>query len=345
VTRREFLAAGAVAAVAAGDPPPAANLGLLIYSYGIRARAEKDRGFADPVRFLSFAHARGANAVQVPLGTRAGDDAAAVRRVADRLGMAVEGIVSPPADDRADRDRFAAELAAARACGAEVVRVVMLGGRRYEVFDKAEDYPAFAERAEAMLRRAEPIARAEKVVLAVENHKDFRADEQVDLLKRIGSEWVGVCVDTGNNLALLDDPAGTVEALAPFARTVHLKDIGLEEAADGFRMAEVPLGRGCLDLPAMVKVLRRANPRIRFQLEMITRDPLSIPCLTEKYWATLGRVPGRDLARMLARVRSAAGPKPLPRVSGLKPDEQRAAEDAHVRESFAFAAKARLVPG
>ena len=349
MTRREFLATGAGAiatsAHAAGDPPPAANLGLLIYSYGIRARAEKDRGFGDPVRFLSFAHSRGANAVQVSLGTRAGDEAAAVRRAADKLGVAVEGIVNPPGEGKTDQDRFAAELAAAKACGAEVVRTVMLGGRRYEVFEKAEDYPAFAERSAAMLRRAEPVARTAKVVLAVENHKDFRADEQVDLLKAIGSEWVGVCVDTGNNLALLDDPVETVKALAPFARTVHLKDIGLEESPDGFRMAEVPLGRGYLDLPAMVKALRQANPRIRFQLEMITRDPLSIPCLTEKYWATLGRVPGRDLARTLARVRATAGPKPLPRISKLTPTEQAAAEDAHVRESFAFAAKTGLVPG
>ena len=35
--------------------------------------------------------------------------------------------------------------------------------------------------------------------LAVENHKDYRADE---LLERsaVGSGYVGVCVDTGNNM-------------------------------------------------------------------------------------------------------------------------------------------------
>lgn len=345
MTRRDFLATGIAPVFAADAPPPAANLGLLLYSYGIRARAEKDRGFSAPARFVEFAHSRGANAVQVSLGTRAGEAAADVRRISDKLGVAVEGIVNPPGEGMADQDRFAAELAAAKASGAEVVRTVLLGGRRYEEFEKPEDYPAFVKRAGVMLRRAEPVARAAEVVLAVENHKDFRADEQVDLLKAIGSEWVGVCVDTGNNLALLDDPLGTVEALAPFARTVHLKDIGLEESPDGFRMAEVPLGKGCLDLPAMVKVLRQANPRIRFQLEMITRDPLSIPCLTEKYWATLGKVPGRDLARALVRVKATAGPKPLPRISLLKPAEQVAVEDEHVRESFAFAARTGLAPG
>lgn len=348
VTRRQFVAgtAGILLAgrVAADDPPAGVNLGLLIYSYGIRAKAEKDRGFADPGRFLAFARDRGADAVQVALGTRTDADSLAVRRAAETLGMHVEGIVSPPADDRAGLDRFTAELATAKACGATVVRTVLSAGRRYETFTKPDDYPAFAKRAAELLARAEPVARKQGVKLAVENHKDFRADELVGLLKGVASESVGVCVDTGNNLALLEDPAGTVAALAPFALTVHLKDMGVEEAADGFRLSEVPLGRGLLDLKAVVAALRAGNPRVRFHLEMITRDPLSIPCLTDKYWATLGRVPGRDLARTLALVRKSAGMAPLPRVSGLTAKEQLDAEDGNVRASFAFAAKAGILP-
>jgi hypothetical protein len=64
--------------------------------------------------------------------------------------------------------------------------------------------------------------------------------------------------------------------------------------------------------------------------------------LTEKYWATLGRVPGRDLARMLAFVRKHARKEPLPRITKLTQKEQLEAEDANVRNSFAFAAKSGL---
>lgn len=318
-------------------------MGLLIYSYGRRAAAEKDRGFSDPVRFIEFAKSRGANAVQLALGARTEAEAALVRKASEKHGVAVEGIVSPPKSDRADRDRFATELAAARGAGASVVRTVLLGGRRYEVFTKEQEFADFARHAEEVLRAAEPTAAAQKVTLAVENHKDFRTDEQVALLKKFGSDWLGVCLDTGNNLALLDDPQGAVEALAPFTRTVHLKDVGVEESAEGFRMAEVPLGRGCLDLKAMIAAVQKANPRARFQLEMITRDPLVIPCLGEKYWATLGRVPGRDLARTLRLVQRHARKEPLPRITELKPNAQLVAEDRHVRESFEYAARERLI--
>ena len=264
-TRRAVLASCAAAAVGrADDPPPAVNLGLLLYSFGIRAR-QTGAAFNDPARFIAFAKDRGANAVQLALGRRTEAEATTVRRAAETAGVALEGIVSLPDDSAAGRDRFAAELATARACGAEVVRVVMLGGRRYEVFTKPDDYTQFARTAKATLDRAEPLARAAGVKLAVENHKDFRTDELLDVLRGLASPWVGVCVDTGNNLALLEDPAATIAALAPFALTVHLKDMGLEEYADGFRLAEVPLGQGALDLPAVVAALRKGNPRVRFQ--------------------------------------------------------------------------------
>lgn len=349
MNRREFLAAGicgtaAVALASAAEGPRNANLGLLLYSYGQRLKVERQQGFADPARFLEFAHRQGARAVQIPLGHLTHAQAIEVRQLSDRLEMNIEGIVTPPRDKDADLLRFSSELQSANECSVSVVRTVMLGGRRYEVFEKEDEFDAFARGADEALKRAVGIAERHKVTLAVENHKDYRVDEFIDLLQRISSEWVGVCLDTGNNLALLNEPYETVEALAPFTRTVHLKDIGVEESDQGFLMAEVPLGRGVFDLPRMVATIRRANPNVIFQLEMITRDPLVIPCLTDKYWATMSSVPGRDLARTLATVKKLARKVALLRVSPLPAADQLAAEDRNVRESFEFAARTRLIP-
>src|SRR5207237_7029641 len=120
--------------------------------------------------------------------------------------------------------------------------------------------------------------------------KDWLIEELVGMLLRLSSQWVGVTVDTGNSVALLEDPLEVVRAYAPWALTTHVKDMGVQESADGFLLAEVPLGAGYLDLPEVVRVLRAARPAVRLNLEMITRDPLRVPCLTEKYWATLAGV-------------------------------------------------------
>ena len=342
MTRRQLLAAGAAALAmpsassAAPDPQPS-RMGVVIHSYMIRAAREKGR-FDDPVAFLEHCHKLGAAGVQVGLGLRERDDARAVREKAGALGMYFEGMARLPRSP-SERARFAAELKAAELAGAEVVRAVLLGGRRYEAFDSTASFRKFSDEAFASLALAAEVLEAEgsPVRLAIENHKDFRAEELAAMLGRIGSDRVGVCLDTGNSIALLEDPMEVVEALAPWAFTTHFKDMGVREYERGFLLSEVPLGEGFLDLPRIVRVLRRARPGIRFNLEMITRDPLKVPCLSPGYWATFEDLPARHLARSLTTVRDHPPKRALPLVAGLSLEEQFKAEDDNVRRCLARA--------
>jgi sugar phosphate isomerase/epimerase len=333
--RRTFLAAALFAGFARGESPRPGrgSFGAVIHSFPIQSR---EKGLSDPVKFLQFCRDRGFDGIQIELGKQSAEQAKALRGAADKHVMYIEGSIRPP-KDKSDVERFEKEIAISRECGATVIRTVMLGGRRYETFHSAKEYAAFADQALASLQLAEPVMAKHKMTLAVENHKDFRTDELIDLLKKIGSEHIGVTVDTGNSIALLERVNETVEALAPFAAACHLKDMGVEESPDGFLLSEVPLGDGFLDLKHVVNTLRKAKPNLRFSLEMITRDPLRIPCLSEDYWATLDRVPGRDLARTLAMVKKHAGKKPLPRIGKLSKEEQLAAEDRNIRRSVEFA--------
>lgn len=321
--------------VGATGEPERAPVGIGISSYAIRGQVERDRGFADPLRFLEFCHARGASGVQVPIGAPGEEATRQLRARVEELGMYLEGSLRTPRDE-ADVERFDAEVRAAREAGAEVVRTVMQPGRRYEVFDRAGAYRDFRAWSSRSLRLAEPILRRRGVVLAVENHKDFRHGELAELISGLDGERIGVCVDLGNNLALLDDPAETVRTLAPWARSCHLKDMDVEPYDEGFLLSEVPLGRGLLDLPSLVGELRRSNPRLRLSLEMITRDPLEIPCLTDRYWATLCDVPGRDLARALSRARRRVGVE-LPRVSDRPLPDRLELEESNVLACLRYA--------
>jgi sugar phosphate isomerase/epimerase len=250
--------------------------------------------------------------------------------------MDLEGIVSPPRDE-GDLARFEAEIRTARRAGAVIVRTAMLSGRRYETFDSLAAFRQFADRSAHSLALAAPIVDRHGVRLAVENHKDWRADELVAMLKKLGSDHVGICLDTGNSMSLLEDPMDVVEALTPLAITTHFKDMGVEEYDRGFRIAEVPLGAGVLDLPRIVRTLRAAHPEIPFNLEMITRDPLDVPCLGDRYWATFPDLPGRHLARALSYVRAHPPARPLPRVAQLAPEERLRAEDENIRRCLAYA--------
>ena len=336
-TRRDFLGTAATLAAAlrlsGNEPKP--PMGVLLYSYGLR-QSDRASNFNDPLTFLDHCRAIGAGGMQTSLGVR--DDAYAerLRKRAAEHGLYVEGIVRLPRD-AADVERFTNEVRTAKSCGATVLRTVLLSGRRYEVFDSAAAFRQFAETGRRSLLLAKTVAERLGVRLAVENHKDLEANALVDLLKDVNSPRVGACVDFGNNLALLEDPVEVAEALAPFAFTTHVKDMGVEEYPDGFLLSEMPLGTGFLDLGRIVAILRKARPEIRLNLEMITRDPLRIPVLTGKYWATMGHVPAPRLARSLALVRKHAARQPLPRVSGLSAGERVKREDDNVRVSLRHA--------
>jgi len=340
MNRRTFLATGAALGFASRltAAPTRSPMGLVIHSYGARSRKPAPPDYppvATPLDFLAEAARIGAAGIQTNLAAK-GSDPKAIRALAEKHGLFVEGSLGLPKTD-ADAMRFAAELEASKAAGAEVVRTVCMPGRRYEVFDSAEQFKRFADESWQALRRAEPIAARHRVTLAVENHKDWRTDEMLGWLKKLSSEWVRVCLDTGNSVALLEDPLATAETLAPFVATTHLKDMGVAEYADGFLLTEVPFGEGFLDLPKIVSVVRKANPKVRLNLEMITRDPLKVPCLTPKYWATLTTVPAKELADALARVRKHKFPRALPTTSDLDHAHQLKAEAQNIERCLAYA--------
>jgi len=347
---RRSLLRGAAAAAAAGtladrlfanEAKANRALGLVAYDVGLRRKllAERDAKFDlfEPLNLLTHCHRLGAGGLQASLGVLDADRVRALRDYAERHELFLDGIVMPPKDD-SDLSRFEAEIRTAAEVGASAVRTVVMPGRRYEQFRSPAEVRDARERARKMLELARPIVERHEVRFAVENHKCERLDERLALYQHLNCDWIGACVDTGNSFALLDDPYEVVEALAPRAFTVHLKDQAVREDDEGFLLGDIPLGQGCFDLRRMVDALRKAQPKLRFNLELITRDPLKVNCLNEKYWNVFPGVSGRDLARTLRIVRDHPADN-LQYVSGRPLAEQVALEEANVAASLDYARK------
>lgn len=124
--------------------------------------------------------------------------------------------------------------------------------------------------------------------------------------------------------------------MAPWARGVHIKDQALQLTPEGFLFGDIPLGQGFIDLRQIVTILRRAKPDIYFTLELLTRDPLRVPCLEEKYWRTFADIPATDLARTLRTVRDNQHPR-LQYPSRMSLLEQVALERANLEQSIRYA--------
>ena len=160
-------------------------------------------------------------------------------------------------------------------------------------------------------------------------------------LKDLGSDWIGVCFDFGNHMALCEDPMEALRILAPYTLMGHIKDIAVDTYEEGFLLSEVALGEGILDLKEMVRILREKDAEHallpRHGHGRSVEDPGShgqILGHLRRFLKPAGR-PGWPGS--LVSSRSNPPKKPLPRVTGLSPEAALKFEDENNLKCIEYA--------
>ena len=366
MTRREIFGAAGAAALLTVRPAAAQgrfvkNFGVAGTSFGARTAAggggrrgarggrggtaegapavEPPKSALPPFDIIEYAHEMNVGVVEASPPAM---DAESIKKFRQRLESYNLRVImgAPLPRDASGVEAFDAAVKACKDAGAMNLRAAMTA-RRYEEFDTFEKFKANFEQCQKQVALAEPVLRKHRIALALENHKGWRAEEHAAWLRRVGSEWLGVHLDFGNNVALCEDPADTLKILYPHIISCHIKDMAVEMYEDGFLLSEVPLGEGFLDIKGMVTTLQMKNPNMAFNLEMMTRDPLQIPVFTPGYWATFNDpsspLPGRDLARVLDLVRKNKPKQPLWYTSKMSADAVLKLEDQNNRKCIEFA--------
>jgi sugar phosphate isomerase/epimerase len=345
MTRRQLLqAAGTASALFALHPvsaqteaAPSRNFGGAPAGFPAHMRASREQN--KPFDFVDYCHSLGFGVVETRLDFRNPEAARTLRQKLETYRMRAILDIPLPRDSNGV-EAFDAAVKTAKEAGVMSLHTAMTQ-RRYEEFDTLEAFQKSFERCRNTIALAEPVLAKHGMRLGIENHKGWRAAEQAAWIRRVGSDWVGVHFDFGNNISLCEPPSDTLRILAPLAFSCHIKDMAVEPYEDGFLLSEVPLGEGVLNLSEMVATLRAKDPDIPFDLEMITRDPLKIPVFTDKYWATFddtySPLPGRDLARTLELVHRNHPKNPLPHTAGLSVEAQLQLENDNVRKSIDYA--------
>lgn len=322
----------------AGTNAIESKMGIVVHSYGFRWNSKtpstKYPGFESAVDLLQHTYDIGGAGIQVMVNGWTEDFAKKVREHREKLGLYLEGSAGIPTKQE-DLPAFEQTVINAKEAGASIIRTVTSTGRRYEVYHSSSEVDYFKTKALESLRWVEPILKKHKVKLAVENHKDWKAPELAGALEKLSSEWIGVTLDFGNSIALMEDPMAVIEQLVPYVMTTHAKDMAVEEYKDGFLLSEVPLGQGFLELDRIFALCMKHNPKVKFNLEMITRDPLQIPCLTNDYWNVFPDSKAADFAKSLHMIKEKQN-KPLPRVSQLDGEGKLAVEEQNIIECMNY---------
>jgi sugar phosphate isomerase/epimerase len=135
--------------------------------------------------------------------------------------------------------------------------------------------------------RLAPVAQEFGVVLALENHADYRGYEVVELIKRVNNPALRARLDTANAYAVIEEPVAAATAMAPYVVATHIKDVLVSPVSNGYLLTLVGcgLGEGDVDLATCVRLLAEQAP-----------DPATLPLMLE-----IEPPRGTDLVTMTAK--------------------------------------------
>lgn len=125
------------------------------------------------------------------------------------------------------------------------------------VIDTADHHPSPAEVVVILSPlRAEFLAAG--VTLAIENHDRFSSPTLAEMVRSLGTDWVGICLDTVNSFGALEGPPVVLQHLGPLTVNLHVKEFTVFRPSHsmGFTVEGRPAGQGRLDLPWLLAQLR-----------------------------------------------------------------------------------------
>ncbi len=212
---------------------------------------------------------------------------------ARNLGIVVDG-------PRIDPDAFRPCLEQAALLGTTVVRCVLSGllcGDRRPM-GGLDGWQRHLDQMIQHLKTIVPIAADLGLKIGVENHQDATSADLIRLCEEVGSPNVGVTLDTGNPLAVAEDPVIFAERILPYLVHVHLKDYRMTATPSGYRLFHCPIGAGVVDFAALFRLFR-TKPEVATHIEMAALGERHIRILEDDYWAGLGDRPISEVLPVL----------------------------------------------
>lgn len=227
---------------------------------------------------LEHAHELKADVLQIadnlPIGGLAEAELLKLKAQADNYGIAIEigtrGIKSESLENF---------LRIAQLLGSPILRVVI---------DSQGHEPAIPEIVQ-LLKPFEVKFKEAKIKLAIENHDRLSCAEFNEIIDQVGSDWVGICLDTVNSLGAVEAPNTVIPALAPRAINLHMKDFEIirTNGQMGFTVRGTALGEGRLDIAQVITAVGGTKREITAVIELWTprQDSYVATVALENKWA------------------------------------------------------------
>lgn len=179
---------------------------------------------------------------------------------------------------------------AACALGASLVSGVLTTTDQNDMKSFGGDRRSMVECAIRSLHQVASIAAEMGLVYLIENHGDFTGSELKEIIQGVGSPYIGVTLDTGNQVEVFDDPYETAKLLMPLTKAVHFKNYGFEITHFGGILYGSTLRGGLLDMERMCDIIGSgAEVEVFINVEVACREASEEVPFTESYVEFLRR--------------------------------------------------------
>ncbi len=303
--RRTFLAASALACSAASAPAAGkVKFGLDLFSV-------RSQGWT-PIQHLDFCAKWGVQVVHFSevrfLGGLEEENLKKVRAHAGQLGIEVEiGMLSICPTSRifnksagTAEEQLTRMIGAARTVGSPIVRCVLgnAGDRTGEI-----PIEGHIENTIKVLRNVRSRVVDAGLKIAIENHAgDMQAREVKMLIEGAGTDFVGSCLDSGNPMWAIEDPHLTLETLAPYVLTSHVRDTAVWNTPQGAAVAWTRMGEGDMGIEDYIREYAAKCPGKPLSLEVIVTQPRYYNYRDPKFWDAYRKTPAWEFARFVTLV-------------------------------------------
>jgi 3-oxoisoapionate decarboxylase len=139
------------------------------------------------------------------------------------------------------------------------------------------------------------------IKIALENHAgDMQARELKGLIESAGPEYVGVCLDSGNPVWTIEDPHLTLETLAPYVQTSHMRDSYVFNSPRGTAVQWTRMGDGNMGMEEYLRTYVERCPGKAVSLEVIVSgSPRIFNYRDPQAWDLFKTTPAWEFARFL----------------------------------------------
>ncbi|QHT69283.1 sugar phosphate isomerase/epimerase [Rhodocytophaga rosea] len=149
------------------------------------------------------------------------------------------------------------------------------------------DGPGFHPSPQEIIDRIEdliPDLKQSNIILAIENHDRFTARTFASIIEKLGTEQVGICLDSVNSMGAGEGIETVVDILAPYTVNLHVKDFQVQRVYHmmGFVVEGRPAGKGMLRTEWLLEKLAPYNKCQSAILELWTPPEENILAIIEK---------------------------------------------------------------